>query len=250
MTDYHCSQKEMRMNNAESVPAPDAENSQPSALSLPSSESFPLRPGETPRAFSAFMAFFALGQGRSLQGVADQLEEKPDTLKSWSSRYGWSDRLQAFHSGLLQQQAEAQAAAQRQHAADWARRQCEHREQEWVVANKLLAAARCYLESFGDREVEKMTLGQVSRAFQISSRMARLALSGAELPEKPTLTPLQQELTAALLKAYSQPVDAPPVAAPRESAEISPVAAVVKPQLGSAAPKISFLGGLGWPWVA
>ena len=95
------------------------------------------------------------------------------TVKAWSSKYHWSERILSFHSGLLQQQAEAEAAARRQ-AADWSRRTSEYREQEWATVQKLLTAAQCFLESFGDREVEKMTLAQVSSALQIPGLPARL----------------------------------------------------------------------------
>ena len=161
------------------------DDSEPREGGLRPSPAFPRVPGETPRAFGAFMAFFALGHARSLQAVAAQLGEKHDTVKAWSSKYRWSDRIHAFNSGLLQQAADAEAAARRQQAADWARRTSEYREQEWDAAQKLLTAAQCFLESFGDRDVEKMTLAQVSRALQISSRIARQALSGATGPEEP-----------------------------------------------------------------
>ena len=88
-------------------------------------------------------------------------------------------------------------------AAEWARRTAEQREQEWAAAQKLRAAAQCFLESFGDRELANMSLAQVSRALAISSRLARLALSGATGPEEPVLAPLQLELAAALNRAYA-----------------------------------------------
>jgi hypothetical protein len=204
---------------APTVPHPSSFTPQPSA-----SPAFPRCPGETPRAFSAFLAFFQLGHGRCLQAVADHLGEKHDTVKAWSSKYRWSERIQSYHSGLLQQQAEAEAAARRQQAADWSARTSAYREQEWATAQKLLTAAQCYLESFGDREVEKMTLAQVSRALQISSRIARQALRGASGPEEPTLAPLQIELAAALKRAYAQPpapgsgVDEPKTANPATAA--------------------------------
>lgn len=194
--------------------APRSANSQPSTLN--SQPSFPPFPGETPRAFSAFMAFFGLGHARSLQCVAAQLGEKPFTVKKWSSRFRWSERVQSFNSGFLQQHAEGQAAMRAQQAADWARRTSEYREQEWEVAQKLLRAVQCFLEGFGDRDVEKMTLTQVSRALQISSHIARLALRGADVPDQPGLAPLQLELVAALKKAYAQPLPAPASQPPSE----------------------------------
>ncbi len=186
-------------------PPPDPCGPRPTSTRSSQTAAFPRAPGETPRAYSAFMLFFQLGHGRSLPAVADQLGENPATVKNWSSRYHWADRILTFSSGLLQQHAEAEAAWRRQQAADWARRTGEQREREWAASQKLLDAAHCFLESFGDREVEKMTLAQVSRALQISSRMARLALSGNPGPEEPSLAPLQLELAAALKKAYSQP---------------------------------------------
>ena len=44
---------------------------------------FPRVSGETPRAFSAFMAWFQLGHARSLAAVADKLGESPGTVKNW-----------------------------------------------------------------------------------------------------------------------------------------------------------------------
>jgi hypothetical protein len=97
-----------------------------------------------------------------------------------------------------------------QQAVDWARRSSEYREQEWAAAHKLLGAVQCFLESFGDRDLERMTLSQVSRALQISSHIARQALGGAGGPDEgPVLAPLQLELAAALKKAYAQPLASP-----------------------------------------
>ena len=178
---------------AASAPAPD----------LP--PAFPRQPGETPRAFGAFLAFFQLGHGRSLAAVAGVLGENPATVKNWSSKYHWSDRVAAFQSGLLQAQVAAQTALQNQSAADWARRMREYRENEWAAGQKLHAAVLCYLENFGDREVEKMTLSQVSRALQISSRISRQALSGGHVPADPAPSAVESALAAALQKAYGPP---------------------------------------------
>ena len=167
-------------------------------------------PGETPRAFSAFITWFQLGHSRCLADVAAQLGEKHDTVKFWSSKYRWSDRINAFNSGLLQQQADLETAARCRQAADWSRRSDEYREQEWAVAQKLLLAAHCFLENLGDREVEKMSLAQVSRALEIYARLARHSLSNASASDTPPLAPLQLELEAALKKAFGSPAPANP----------------------------------------
>ena len=170
---------------------------------------FATAPGETPRAFNAFITWFQLGQSRSHQAVADKLNESLATVKNWACKYDWSDRLNAFNSGILQQHAANSARLQQELAADWADRLNRFREQEWDAAQKLLAAVRCFLESFDDTALEKMTLAQVSRALTItiSSNIARSALAGLDLPASsvPSVSPLQQQLLDAATRLYSQP---------------------------------------------
>lgn len=152
------------------------------------------------------MTFFQLGHSRSLQAAADQLGDSLSTVKRWSSLHDWSGRIQAFNSGLLQQQALDQAARQRQHAAAWSARLDRFREQEWEAAQKLIIAAQCFLETFGEEDLHKMTLAQVSRALQVSSAIGRSALAGAELPASadPVLSPAQQQLLDAVKRVYGQ----------------------------------------------
>ncbi len=150
------------------------------------------------------MAYFGLGHARSLQAVCDQLEEGLSTVKIWSARHRWQQRIQTCNSGLLEQHARSQAALEKKRAADWAERLGALREQEWDAAQKLLSAAQCFLESFGDDALSKMTLAQVSRAVSISSRIGRSALVGVELPPSPeqALAPIQIEFMQALERAY------------------------------------------------
>jgi hypothetical protein len=191
----------------------------------------PRVPGETPRAFGAFVAWFQLGPGRSHQQVADKLGECLPTVKNWASKYNWSDRLLALDSGVLQQEVAATVERRKQQAADWAERLNEFREQEWDAAQKLLSAARCFLESFSDADLQKMTLAQVSRAIRVSSQMGRAALFGLELPPSAdsAISPVQQQMLDALrrLSEFSPGPSAapPPQASPlpvRSSAEAPP----------------------------
>jgi hypothetical protein len=172
----------------------------PRHLSPDTCHVFQRLPGETPRAFGAFMTWFQLGHARSHQAVADKLAEGLPTVKNWASKYDWSERLIAFNAGLFHQQAADLAEQHRKQAADWAARLSRFREQEWDAAQKLLSAAQCFLETFGDDALQKMTLSQVSRALRISSDIGRLALAGAELPQSsdPVMSPIQQQMLDAL----------------------------------------------------
>jgi hypothetical protein len=180
---------------------------------------FPRFPGETPRAFGAFCAWLDLGQTRSLQAAADILGESLGTLKNWSSRFRWNDRLHTLNSHRLEQNSRDRAELERKHATDWAERLNHFREQEWDAAQKLLSAAQCFLESFGEEALERMTLAQVSRALSISSRIGRSAIAGAELhtSSEPALAPVQQQMLDALKRLSSpSPVAAgvPPAVEP------------------------------------
>lgn len=167
---------------------------------------FPIRPGETPRAYGAFIAFFQLGHARSLPALADNIGESLGTIKNWSAKYDWTGRIHAFNSGLLQQQVDSQ----RQQAADWAKRINEFREQEWNASQKLLGAARCFLESYGEEELQKMTLAEVSRALDISSRIGRLALNGSSSPDQqPAMSAAQTEIAALLKRMYEPTLPLP-----------------------------------------
>ncbi len=176
-------------------------NEGPLTATLPT---FPRAQGESPRAYSAFMTFFQLGHGRSLQAVADKLDEAIGTIKKWSSKFDWSDRIQSFNAGVLQQQAESEAASRREQAAQWSARLAELRHQEWTAAQKLLCAVHCFLETCGEEQLQKMTISQVARALNISSNISRLAITGGDLPEnaEPALSPIQIKLTNALKRAF------------------------------------------------
>jgi len=186
------------------VALPSADGQQPPT---PAADTcFQPAPGETPRAFAAFMAFFNLGHGRSHKAVAERLTERLPTVKHWSSKYAWADRIRSFNSGLLRSSAREQVAIQSKINSEWADRiQC-LREEEWDASRKLNAAAKCFLESFGDEELGKMNLDQVSRAVKISSEIGRQAVAGASLPAstEPEMSPIQQQLLRAVEVLYGQ----------------------------------------------
>src|SRR4051794_15047380 len=177
------------------------------ALAKEDQPSFPRSPGETPRAFSAFITWFQLGHARSHQAVADKLGEGLPTVKNWASKHDWSERLLAFASGVLQQHASDTAEQQRKQAADWAERLNRFREQEWDAAQKLLSAARCFLETFGEEALENMTLSHVSRSLRIPPDPARSPLAGLKTPfsAEPAVSPIQQQMLDALQRLSSQP---------------------------------------------
>src|SRR6478672_7726471 len=106
--------------------------------------------GETPSAYSAFMVFFDLGRGRTLQAVAAKCGASIDTIKKWSSKFHWKDRVQSFNTGIFQQQAAIEAEVQRKRFAEWSARMEAVRELQWIAALELLDRAHRYLNQIDE----------------------------------------------------------------------------------------------------
>jgi hypothetical protein len=128
------------------------------------------------------------------------------TVKKWSSRHDWAERLQAFQSGLFEEQTRKDLASQQQIASQWAERLNDLREKEWHVTQRLLDAAECFLENFGEEELSKMTLASVARALKVSSSIGRLAVAGGDLPADPdtSLSIVDRQFLEAAERLYGQ----------------------------------------------
>ena len=146
-------------------------------------KTFPRSSGESLRAYNAFITFFQLGHNRTRQTVADKLHESIDSIKKWSAKFDWSERIIAFDSGLLQQRAKAEAEADQQQTAERSALMSQFRRREWAAATKMLSTVEFYLENCEEQQLENMTLGQVAQALSASSAIGRLAMSGSDLPE-------------------------------------------------------------------
>jgi len=106
-------------------------------------------PGESVAQHTAFLDYCRMGPGRSLKKLAARYRgqreaeagpEKPpttriNTLKDWSVKYQWQNRLVAYH------------AEQAQHdQALWEERQREVRQQDWAIGDALRELAAKVLE--------------------------------------------------------------------------------------------------------
>jgi hypothetical protein len=58
-------------------------------------------PGETPRAFGAFLTFFQFGQSRSHKAAANNLGESLPAVKKWASQFG-VERTPSPHNRRVQ----------------------------------------------------------------------------------------------------------------------------------------------------
>jgi hypothetical protein len=111
-------------------------------------------PGESPRAFAAFVAYRDLGPGRSLDAACRQLGGQRESNKrattgrvgKWSSRYKWVERCRAYdaHQEAIRQRAiDAELARE---AAKWERRRLQQIEHAWELGVALREKALAMLD--------------------------------------------------------------------------------------------------------
>lgn len=86
------------------------------------------QPGETSKAYQAFVTYRDLGPSRTVQRVANDLQKSYSVVHGWSQKWAWYERIAAWDSMPGQKMAEAYDEMAQRIAA-------QHEE----VATKLLA---------------------------------------------------------------------------------------------------------------
>jgi hypothetical protein len=167
-------------------------------------EALPLYKGETENAYAAFYTFLGLGPTRDHQKTAEATSTSIHTIRFWSARFRWKERIQLLNARKLQGLLEAQAAQQAEAAVDWAKRCREQNELQWDSGNELLAATRECLREFRSCP-ENMSLGQIANAMETSSKVCYLAVQRATAKPDASandISALRRELEASLKKAH------------------------------------------------
>src|ERR1041385_2706781 len=94
-------------------------------------ESFEQMEDESAKAFAAFSLYLSLGDQRSLELVGRKLGKCKALMERWSTRFHWSERVQAHAMHLAKIEREATEALVRGKSAEWLKRQQTLRETEW-----------------------------------------------------------------------------------------------------------------------
>lgn len=132
-------------------------------------------PGESSRAFAAFVAYLQLGPQRSCEKAAAMVSKGPRTCRKWSERHGWVRRAAEYDELCAAQEREIQAVLTKDRAAEWVKRQERLKEEEFAIAERLLAKAKELLE---DPRV-RWSGGDIAKLLDVASKLGRLA-SGLE----------------------------------------------------------------------
>jgi len=174
---------------------------------------FEQQPRESAKAFAAFSLYLSMGAERSTREVGKQLGKSEGLIERWAAKFDWRSRVAAHGAHLAIIEREAVEAVARSKAAEWEKRETELREQEWTLRGELIEAGLKVLGKFKDGS-RGATLGDVSRAFEVASKLGRLATGQSPDGENTSgdkLPALHVEVTVALEKIYGEPeVAAPP----------------------------------------
>jgi hypothetical protein len=184
------------------VPTAQAVLEREQALDPSAWEALAQRDGETSRAHAAFLDYVLMGPGRSLKKLCDRYQTesgsspKPPTkrlatLKGWSARHQWQDRLTAYQEERDRREQEAWEARRKAvRQADW-----EAGEALRDLAADILAETPNFLKTTrrlvkgkgGQPDREVLTVGieiaALLKALELASKLQALA-AGVEPPEQ------------------------------------------------------------------
>ena len=141
---------------------------------------FDQQPRESDKAFAAFKTYLELGAERSLALVATKLGKSTTLMERWSRKFDWPARVQARSAHLADVERKAAEAVANQNGVDWAKRQEQHREDEWQTRTELITLAREAIARWKKNENRCGTLEGIARLLDLASKLGRVS-SGLSL---------------------------------------------------------------------
>lgn len=173
---------------------------------------FEQQPKESAKAFAAFKSYLEHGPERSLALVADKVGKSKTMIERWSRKFDWPARVQAHAAHLADIERKTAEALAVQAGTDWAKRQEQHREDEWQTRSELIVLAREAIDRWKKNPARCGTLEGIARLLDLASKLGRVS-SGLSL--EPVDKPVEEDaafmiqIEVALEKIYG-PVTAPP----------------------------------------
>lgn len=104
------------------------------------------QPGETSRAYEAFVTYRDLGPSRNVQRTANELGKNYTTVHGWSQKWSWAERAAAWDSMPGRKTEEAYEAMAKRVA-----------EQHERVATKLMSRLETHLDLLPEGKVPSQT---------------------------------------------------------------------------------------------
>ena len=148
---------------------------------------FERQPREGSKAFAAFKTYLELGPERSLAAAGEKLGKSKRMMEKWSRKFDWPARVQAHAAHLADIERKTAESLAIQSGTDWAKRQDQHREDEWQARTELVELAREAIKRWKNAPARCGTLEGIARLLDLASKLGRVS-SGLTLEptEKPT----------------------------------------------------------------
>jgi len=148
--------------------------------------------GETAGALEAFHCYFEMPKDvRSLKKVAEQLGYNESTVREWSAKFGWRDRIRKYQTGLINTRIQSDAAAAKELALAKVDRQAFRREKLIKLSNFIFQLTEKLLEHWLHTSLDKAKLSDITKLFELALKIAALgdndASSDPDEKEKSTL---------------------------------------------------------------
>ena len=139
-------------------------------------------PNESVRQYAALCAFAHEGLDRTLRKLAESEHIALSTLRSWSARFNWRDRVSDYDLQLIECQQKAQDVALASKIADWTQRQDALREIEFEMSLRLIRRAREILDNPRTHFHASDALRALELASELGRRACGLSLEPQPLP--------------------------------------------------------------------
>jgi hypothetical protein len=121
-------------------------------------------PGETKRAFGAYVMYRDEGISRSYKKVAQSLQISETMIGRWGKLWHWTARTADYDNYLAVETTREEVEARKEMAK-------RHAQVALTIQNKLVTR----LLTFKDAELAKMSLEQITKVFEIAAKMERLS---------------------------------------------------------------------------
>lgn len=127
------------------------------------------QPGESAKAFEAFATYRDMGAERSLRKLTQRLHKNLTTIRDWSVKWNWQERVRAYDRELDRQAREQAVRSVRQMT-----------DRHIRIAMQLQAKAVRALENLDETQLTpKMMLAFLTKATEME-RMNRLSNAGLD----------------------------------------------------------------------
>jgi hypothetical protein len=175
------------------------------------------QPDEAPADFTAFATYLRLKGRRTHRAAATQTGRSLGAIRRLSAQFNWRARATAFEARLANASQDALdllvRATTTRTTADYVR----FREAEFQLAQQVLKDSQRWLKLAGDPRRRDVSLAQICRLMELSSKLGRLA-TGLPTGDEPRRRRTREEklgywngpsMEEALAKIYGSPEPAP-----------------------------------------